>query len=155
MKSSIWLAKVSHEHKSKKASVLPPKSVAHIKKLFEEKIRLTNNEIIASLRRHNCPQLTKAQINNLKSRLREKRIGAANCCLYELKEWSEKKLLIPLDDDEIFCGGFDYIEEKSTLIDIRIFITTKRLISLMKISCIHFGDNSMLFSISFFFIFYI
>jgi hypothetical protein len=28
-----------------------PKSVAHIKKLFEDKIRLTNNEIIASLRR--------------------------------------------------------------------------------------------------------
>ena len=72
-KSSIWLAKVSHAHKSKKANVLPPKSVEHIKKLFEEKLRLTNNEIIASLRRNNCPQLTKIQINNLKSRLREKK----------------------------------------------------------------------------------
>jgi hypothetical protein len=133
IKSSIWLAKVSHEHKSK-TSVLPSKSVAHIKKLFEDKIRLTNNEIIASLRRNNCPQLTKAQINNLKARLRDKRIGAANCCLYELKEWCEKKLLVPRDDDEIFCGGFDYVEEETTLIDLRIFVTTKRLLSHMKIS---------------------
>jgi hypothetical protein len=134
IKSSIWLAKVSHEHKTKKASVLPLKSVAHINKLFEDKIRLTNNEIIASLRRNNCPQLTKAQINNLKSRLRVKRIGAANCCLYELKDWCEKKLLVPRDDDEVFCGGFDYVEEGTTLIDIRIFVTTKRLLSYMKIS---------------------
>jgi hypothetical protein len=67
--------------------------------------------------------LTKIQINNLKSRLREKRIGAAKCCLYELKQWSERKLLVPRDDDEVFCGGFDYVEEENTLIDVRIFVT--------------------------------
>jgi len=156
IKSSIWLAKVSHEHKSKKAAVLPPKSVAHIKKLFEDKIRLTNNEIIASLRRNNCPQLTKAQINNLKSRLREKRIGAANCCLYELKDWSEKKLLVPQDDDEVFCGGFDYVEEETTLIDIRIFVTTKRLLSYMKTSSREENsDCILLFLYLFFTIYYI
>ena len=42
IKSSIWLAKVSHEHKSKKASVFPPKSVAHIKKLFEDQLSTIN-----------------------------------------------------------------------------------------------------------------
>jgi hypothetical protein len=84
---------------TKKASVLPLKSVAHINKLFEDKIRL-----------------------------------AANCCLYELKDWCEKKLLVPRDDDEVFCGGFDYVEKGTTLIDIRIFVTTKRLLSYMKIS---------------------
>jgi hypothetical protein len=68
-----------------------------------------------------------------KARLRDKRIGVANCCLYELKEWCEKKLLVPRDDDEIFCGGFDYVEEETTLIDLRIFVTTKRMLSHMKI----------------------
>ena len=109
LKASVWLAKGPHIHKTNKPSVLPPKSVAHIKKLFEEKARRTNNEIIASLRRNNCPQLTKTQINNLKSRLREKRIGAANCCLYELREWAESKKESPSDSEETFCGGFDFI----------------------------------------------
>ena len=54
--------------------------------------------------------------------------------MYELKDWCEKKLLVPRDDDEVFCGGFDYVEEGTTLIDIRIFVTTKRLLSYMKIS---------------------
>ena len=58
--------------------------------LFAEKTRFTNNEIINSLRRHNCPQLTKTQSNNLKSRLKHKRIGSANCCLYEIMEWAKR-----------------------------------------------------------------
>jgi hypothetical protein len=49
-------------------------------------------------------------------------------------EWSEKKLLVPPDDDGIFCGGFDYVEEGTTLIDLRIFVTTKHLLSYMRIS---------------------
>ena len=49
--TSIWLASCTHFHKSKKPAVLPPKSIAHINKLYEEKTRWTNNEIIASLRK--------------------------------------------------------------------------------------------------------
>jgi hypothetical protein len=47
---------------------------------------------------------------------------------------NEKKLLVPPDDDGIFCGGFDYVEEGTTLIDLRIFVTTKHLLSYMRIS---------------------
>jgi hypothetical protein len=89
-----------------------------------------------------------------KSRLREKRIGAANCCLYELKDWSEKKLLVPQDDDEIFCGGFDYVEEETTLIDIRIFVTTKRLLSYMNISSREENSDCILFFVYLFFTIY-
>ena len=97
VKASIWLVRGQHKHKEKKAAVLPLKSVAHIKKLFDEKLRLTNTEIIQSLKRNNCPQLTRSQINNLKQRLKHARVGKANCCLYELKSWCEKKRDIPLD----------------------------------------------------------
>ena len=68
--ATVWLAKNNHHHKDSAVGNLPPKSVAHIKKLLEEKTRYSNNEIINSLRRHNCPQLTKLQINNLKQRLK-------------------------------------------------------------------------------------
>ncbi len=145
LKSSIWLSSCPHEHKSLKPFVLPPKSVEHIKKLFEEKTKWTNNEIISSLRRNNCPQLTKPQINNLKSRMKQKRIGTANCLLYQLKEWAERKSLIPDDEDEIFCGGFDFVEENDVLIDLRIFVTTKRLIALIKISHKTYADGNFYF----------
>ena len=105
-----------------------------IKKLYAEKLKLTNHEITQSLIRNNCPQLTKRQINNLKGRLKRERLGAANCCLFELKMWCEKKRTIPDDEDEIFCGGFEFLEEDGTIAYIRLFITTKRLISLIKIS---------------------
>ena len=109
LKASIWLASGTHLHKIGKPASLPPKSVAHIKKLFEESIRWTNREIIASLKRNNCPQLHKTQINNLKSRMKEKRIGAANCYLHQLKEWAESHQDIPENDDVVFCGGFSFV----------------------------------------------
>ena len=72
-KTSIWLATLAHSHNEKKGGTLPIKSVEHIKKLFEEKIRYTNNDLIESLITHNLPPLTFSQINNLKQRMKEKR----------------------------------------------------------------------------------
>ena len=40
-----------HHHQESNGGILPPKSVAHIKKLFEEKIKYSNNEIIS---KHVC-----------------------------------------------------------------------------------------------------
>ena len=104
LKASIWLCTAAHAHIKTNGGALPAKSVAHIKKLFEEKARYTNNEIISSLRRHNCPQLTKIQINNLKSRLKQQKIGPANCCLQELVEWSQRKREIPEDHQRVAVG---------------------------------------------------
>jgi hypothetical protein len=53
---------------------------------------------------------------------------------YSKTKYASQKLLVPRDDDGIFCGGFDYAEEETTLIDLRIFVTTKRLLSHMRIS---------------------
>ena len=133
LKASIWLAKNSHCQKETNAGNLPPKSVAHIKKLFAEKFRYSNNEIINSLRRNNCPQLTKTQINNLKQRIKQEKLGKSNCCVHEIKEWCEKNSDIPCDDDQVFCGGFSYAEdENSQILHLNAFVTTKRLISLTK-----------------------
>ena len=142
LKASIWISSMPHAHKQTNGGSLPQKSVAHIKKMFEEKYRYTNNEIINSLRRHNCPQLTKQQINNLKARIKQQKVGPSNCCLQELIEWSQLKRAIPEDDDEIFCGGFDYLENEGELVYLRIFVTTKRLISLTKICHRDFADSN-------------
>lgn len=142
VKASIWLAKNSHCHKEIYLGNLPAKSVAHIKKLFEEKFRYSNNEIINSLRRNNCPQLTKTQINNLKQRLKRKKIGKSNCCVYEIKEWCEKNMDIPYDDDQIFCGGFSFAEDENCeILHLNAFVTTKRLISLTKESHKHYEEG--------------
>jgi hypothetical protein len=73
-KASIWLAAISHVHNEKKGGALPIKSVDHIKKLFEEKTRYSNNDLMESLKTHNLPPLTNSQINNLKQRIKEKRL---------------------------------------------------------------------------------
>jgi len=142
LKASIYISNFPHIHEEKAGKSLPLKSVAHIKKLFDEKNRYTNNEIIASLKRHNCPQLTKAQINNLKQRLKLKRIGKSNCCLHEILEWSKRKQSIPDDLDEIFCGGLHYLEdEEFNVIELNVFVTTKRLISITKESHKEYEDG--------------
>ena len=51
LKASIWLCSMPHAHTQTTGGSLPQKSVNHIKKMFEEKSRYTNNEIINSLRR--------------------------------------------------------------------------------------------------------
>ena len=143
LRSSIWISESPHVHCIKPGGSLPVKSVAHIKKLFDEKTRYTNNELIKSLKRNNCPQLTTTQLNNLKQRLKEKRIGKSNCCIHEIKEWCERKLVIPVDEDEIFCGAFSYSEDENLeIIHLRVFITTKRLISVIKISHKTYADGN-------------
>jgi hypothetical protein len=54
--------------------------------------------------------------------------------LNEIVEWCKSKLEVPEDDDEVFCGGYEYNvhETNDELTTLRIFVTTKRLISLTK-----------------------
>jgi hypothetical protein len=92
------------------------KSVSHIKKLFDEKTRYTNSELIKSLKRINCLQLTTTQLNNHKQRLEGKRFGKSNCCIHEIKE---RKPKIPIEEDEIFCGAFSYSENENLEINPR------------------------------------
>ena len=77
-KISVWLATLSHVHNEKKGGTLPIKSVDHIKRLFEEKMRYTNSDIMNSLKMHNLPPLSNSQINNLKQRIKEKNIEKSN-----------------------------------------------------------------------------
>ena len=51
--------------------------------------------------------------------------------LHELIEYCERKKTVPDDEDEVFCGGYEYqVDEDSNIEFIRIFFTTKRLLSL-------------------------
>ena len=49
--------------------------------------------------------------------MEEKRIGAANCYLHQLKEWTESHQDIPENDDVVFCGGFGFVEENGTIVE--------------------------------------
>ena len=104
----------------------------HIKELL--KLGLTANKtILKSITRNNLPQITKAQLNSLKSRIKQAKFGPSNSCLHEVVEWCKTKSEVPEDDDEVFCGGCEYhLNDTDEITFLRIFVTTKRLISLTK-----------------------
>ena len=78
----------------------------------------------------------------MKQRIKLKKIGKNNCCIHEIIEWSKKKLGIPDDPDQIFCGGFNYEEDDHfQVVVLRVFITTKRLISITKESHKIYADD--------------
>ena len=103
------------------------------------------------IRENLLPQITTKQLNNLKSRLKEKKHGKSSTNLNEIIEWCNNKLEIPTDLDEPFCGGIDYdLDHKEQLKYLRIFITTSRLIQQLKYNCKYF-----IFIMSIFFLCYL
>ena len=80
------------------------------------------------------PQITIMQLNNLKARIKKQDIGTTNATLSEIIDWCEARQDIPQDDDQIFCGGIDYeIDDDDEIVSLRVFITTKRLISITQL----------------------
>ena len=83
------------------------------------------------------PQLTLQQLNNLKSRIKPGGDNQAGFQFRNIIEWCEEHSEIPIDDDGVFCLAFDYeiikSNGKDTLKHLRIFISTKRLLSLATI----------------------
>jgi hypothetical protein len=57
-------------------------------------------------------------------------------------DWCQKNLEVPDDDDQVFVGEYEYkVNDDDELLYLRIFITTKRLISLVKTSALaQFGN---------------
>lgn len=76
------------------------------------------------------PQITKKQLNNLKSRLKTKDIGKSDSNLSNIIEWCEERSAIPDEEDEVFCGGIDYsLNDDDQVVSLRVLITTRRLLS--------------------------
>ena len=85
------------------------------------------------MREANLPQITTAMLNNLKARLKCKKIGKSQSNLTEIIKWSESNLATPTDLDQVFCGGIDYeIDDNEELQRLRVVVTTLRLIEIMK-----------------------
>ena len=84
------------------------------------------------MREANLPQITTAMLNNLKARLKCKKIGKSQSNLTEIIKWSAT----PTDLDQVFCGGIDYeIDDNEELQRLRVVVTTLRLIEIMKFNC--------------------
>ena len=80
------------------------------------------------------PQITTMQLNNLETRLKRENIGTSNATLSEIIDWCQERQEIPIDDDQIFCGGIHYeIDDDDEIVSLRVFVTTKRLISITQL----------------------
>ena len=92
------------------------------------------------LRKKQQPEIHKTQLNNLKMRLKEKALGSSNGKISDLKNWCNERSEIPDNDDEVFCGGFEYkLDDEDSIEYLRLFVTTKRLISFTEKSNIYFN----------------
>ncbi len=71
------------------------------------------------------PQITIKQLNNLKSRLKIKKLGCSNHNLSDLFQWCKDRTEHPEDLHQVFCGSIDHKVDKNDELDcLRIFITT-------------------------------
>ena len=69
---------------------------------------------------------------NLKYRQTTKRLGHSSVSIQELIDWCNEYSSLPEDLDEVFCGEFKFkFNSQNDIIYFRIFVTTKRLISLI------------------------
>ena len=90
------------------------------------------------------PQLSIPQINSLKARLKiengQKEKGGFEW--RKMLEWCRSHSNIPDDECEVFCVDIDYellkVKDKDVLKYLRIFISTKRLLSLAMIKSHYF-----------------
>jgi hypothetical protein len=129
MAYSLWESQTDHKHDDKSTTRLPSESVEIVKQCFKNNIKSTKM-IINQLKQQQLPQLTSKQIANLKARIKENELGKTKVELYDLVDWCNERLQIPEDEDEVFCGDIHYkINNDDELEELRIFVTTKRLVS--------------------------
>ena len=94
----------------------------------------SNQKILNKINQNNLPQITKKQLNNLKSRFKANKYGKSQSTLSSIIEWCEQRKNIPNDDDEVFCGDYKYdLNEDDQVDTLCVFVTTKRLVSLTQL----------------------
>ena len=90
-----------------------------------------NQKIIQKINQNMLPQISTRQLNNLKARLKITQVGGSASNLTEIISWCQARRMVPVDEDQVFCGGIEFkVDDKDQLEYLRIFITTKRLISI-------------------------
>ena len=91
------------------------------------------------------PQLNMKQISNLKLREKAKELGsqAGAGDIIDVIKWAEKNKKAPSDEDTAFCGDLEYSinDETKNLNNLRIFITTPRLIELTRFQSKHVATD--------------
>ena len=129
---SIWKADTQHKHNTNASNRLPKKTIELVQQCIKDGIR-SNKRIIEKIKANKLQQITKNQLKNLKARIKDNKFGKTEGTLSELINWCQKNEEIPDDEDKVFCGSLDYnIDEYDELVDLRIFLKTKRLISFTK-----------------------
>lgn len=90
-------------------------------------MRLITNLIIEKLHQKEL-KLKKIQISNLIHRFKVKQYGPRNMTLNELKLYCDKHKNVPDDQDEVFVAETYFQPGIEVVDELRIFLTTKRLI---------------------------
>jgi len=92
-----------------------------VKQCINDKVR-SNKRILEKIAQNKSPQITFAQLKNLKARIKVSKYGKSDNTLTELIEWANNNLQVPDDDDKVFCGGIDYaIDDMDEIDALRIF----------------------------------
>ena len=141
LECSLWYAINEHKH----TNVITDLDI--IKKFVKQCLQdnITSNPmILKQLRNNNLPQPKLGVLNNMKYRLRQGGSTYKNKGLNEILNWCKEKASIPENENDIFCGGVNYnLDKNDKLIELNIFITTPKLLSLTK-------NNSEYFFLFFF-----
>ncbi len=66
-----------------------------------------NSFLLDKIKEAGLPQITIAQLNNLKSRFKAKNGGNGVATIGAIQDWCDERKEVP-DDDTVFCAGFDY-----------------------------------------------
>jgi hypothetical protein len=84
------------------------------------------------IKEKSLPQITKLQLVNLKARIGRSKRKTLISFDQELKNWCASRCSVPTDVDQVFCGGLDFSVDSDSKVfsDLRLFLTTKRLVSL-------------------------
>ena len=128
---SIHQSTEDHEHLVNSAKI-PQQVIDLVQQCLADNI-ISNKRILEKCREQHFAQITTMQLNNLKSRLKAKKLGKATSTnLDEIIKWCEAGTAIPSDPDEVFCGGIDHVvDSNDQLVHLREFVTTGRLLALM------------------------
>lgn len=133
---SLFETKSEHyNHVSDPTRGLSIQMKSFVKEKFEEGIRKPKG-LLNLIRGKGMVEPSTTKLKSYLQQLRYEKFGAPTVSASEVKAWCEERKEIPADDDTAFVLQY-YVEAQSRNVDeqyLRIILTTKRLLSLMRTS---------------------
>ena len=141
LKVSLFESENEHSHDSNLSDKgIPEITKSEIKKLYENGVKKPNL-ILRSLANFNVPIPSKKQLNNLLAYYKKTKYGLFTISIGQLKDFAEKHMIIPEDQDCFYVGNYDINHcDDSNEMTMRIFFTSKRLIALTN-KCTHVATD--------------